>query len=55
MWELVSYNDSVNVSTVDLMRDEHEESAEDLEDDLEREENLKGRYRWLWRVYYAVV
>ena len=53
--EFVSYNDAVDILTVDLKRDEHEENVNDLEDDLEREENLKGRYRWLWRVYYAVV
>ncbi|PIL34130.1 transporter [Ganoderma sinense ZZ0214-1] len=55
VWEFVSHNDAVDILTVDLKRDEHEENVEDLEDDLEREGNLKGRYRWLWRVYYAVV
>ncbi len=55
VWEFVSYTDSVDILTVDLKRDEHEEDLEDLEEDQERELKLKGRYRWLWRVYYAVV
>ena len=55
VWEFVSYNDAVDIETVDLRRDEHEEEAEDVEEDLKREGKLKGRWRWLWRVYYAVV
>ena len=36
-------------------RDEHEEEPEDVADDAERETRLKGRWRWLWKLYYAVV
>ncbi|EJF57625.1 hypothetical protein DICSQDRAFT_140179 [Dichomitus squalens LYAD-421 SS1] len=55
VWDFLTYNDAVDVRTVDLKRDEHEEEAADLADDARRESKLKGRYRWLWKVYYAVV
>ena len=55
VWELVSYNDAVDINTVDLRRDEHEEEAADLADDAERDEKLKGRFGWFWRAYYAIV
>lgn len=54
-WRFLAYSDVVDVRTVDLRRDEHEEEPEDAADDAAREVKLQGRARWLWRVYYAVV
>ncbi|KAI0633293.1 amino acid permease-domain-containing protein [Trametes polyzona] len=54
-WKRVTYHDSVDVRTVDLRRDEHEEEPEDLIDDQKREAKLKGRWRYFWKVYYAIV
>ncbi|KAJ3922860.1 amino acid permease/ SLC12A domain-containing protein [Lentinula edodes] len=52
------YNDIVDVNTVDLYRDEHEEEEEDRIDDVERERRLKGSnlvQRTLWRLFYLIV
>ena len=54
-WRFVASSDVVDVRTVDLRRDEHEEEPEDAVDDAAREGKLQGRARWLWRLYYAVV
>ena len=55
VWGFLTYNDAVDVRTVDLKQDEHEEEPADYADDARRESKLKGRYGWLWKVYYAVV
>ncbi|KAI0365662.1 hypothetical protein BV20DRAFT_1038833 [Pilatotrama ljubarskyi] len=55
VWRRIAYNDSVDIRTVDLRRDEHEEEPEDLLDDQKREAKLKGKWGWFWKVYYAVV
>lgn len=55
VWRRVAYSDAVDIRTVDLRRDEHEEEPEDVADDLEREVHLKGRWGPLWKVYYAIV
>ncbi|OJT15330.1 hypothetical protein TRAPUB_8126 [Trametes pubescens] len=55
VWRRVAYSDAVDIRTVDLRRDEHEEEPEDVADDLEREAHLKGRWGPLWKVYYAIV
>ncbi|KAJ3810224.1 amino acid permease/ SLC12A domain-containing protein [Lentinula aff. lateritia] len=52
------YNDIVDVNTVDLYRDEHDEEEEDRVDDVERERRLKGSnlvQRTLWRLFYLIV
>ena len=50
----VRWFDLVDTKTVDLFRDEHEESAvEELEEE-ERATRLAGRWRWAWHVYYLV-
>lgn len=54
-WTSFPLHDSVNTQTVDLRRDEHHEDAEDAADDERRDAKLKGRWRKLWKVYYAVV
>ena len=54
-WSVLTYSDLVDIRTVNLQRDEHEEEPEDVADDAERETRLKGRWRWLWKLYYAVV
>ncbi|KAI0031058.1 amino acid permease-domain-containing protein [Vararia minispora EC-137] len=46
--------DTVDTDTVDLRKDEYEELSTDLEEDLEREEHLKGRVRWAWKLYYLI-
>ena len=55
VWRFLTYHDNVDVRTVDLKRDEHEEEEEDRVDDERREAKLKGRWGPLWRVYFAVV
>jgi amino acid transporter, AAT family len=47
--------DLVDVSTVDLARDEYEEGQVDSSGDDERDKRCKGRTRWLWTAYYWVV
>lgn len=47
--------DMVDVHTVDLHEDEYANVDQDEADDSEREERLKGRYGFLWRMYYLVV
>lgn len=53
-WRAWWRSDVVNVNTVDLRRDEYVEEVEDLADDEERENRLKGRWKVLWRAYYLV-
>ncbi|CDO69261.1 hypothetical protein BN946_scf185042.g163 [Trametes cinnabarina] len=55
VWHRLTYVDNVDIRTVDLKRDEHEEDPADLVDDLKREAHLKGRWGFFWRVFYAVV
>ncbi|KAI0695946.1 amino acid permease-domain-containing protein [Cerioporus squamosus] len=55
VWNVLTYNDQVDIKIVDLRRDEHHEEAEDLADDEQREAKLHGRWRWFWKVYYAIV
>ena len=52
---MLTYNDQVDITTVDLQRDEHNEEPEDAADDQDREAKLHGRWRWFWKVYYAIV
>lgn len=47
-------HDLVDLDTVDLTRDEYvDKEVDDLDNDL-REQRLKGRRGWLWRVFYLV-
>ncbi|KAI0769629.1 amino acid permease-domain-containing protein [Trametes elegans] len=55
IWRRVAYHDSVDIRTVDIRRDEYEEEETDLKDDEARERKLGGRWRWFWKVYYAIV
>lgn len=55
VWNVLTYNDQVDVKTVDLRRDEYHEAAEDIADNTQREAKFHGRWRWFWKVYYAVV
>ena len=55
VWGVLTYNDQVDITTVDLQRDEHNEEPEDAADDQDREAKLHGRWRWFWKVYYAIV
>lgn len=51
------YLDVVDVHTVDLYRDEHEEEEEDRAEDGERERRTKGTnvvQRTLWKLFYLV-
>ena len=48
------FTDLVDVHTVDLYRDEHTEDEWDRQDDEEREQRLKGRWRLLWRIWYLI-
>ena len=54
-WDRIVYSDLVDIGTVDLRKDEHEEEPEDAADDAEREVKLQGRWRWLWKLYYVIV
>lgn len=48
-------SDLVDVNTVDLTRDEYEEQVVDKVDDERIERRYAGKWRWAWRVYYALV
>lgn len=55
--KLLRYLDVVDVYTVDLYRDEHEEEEEDRAEDGERERRTKGTnvvQRTLWKLFYLV-
>ncbi|KII94587.1 hypothetical protein PLICRDRAFT_97452 [Plicaturopsis crispa FD-325 SS-3] len=50
------YSDLVDIRTVDLRRDEHEEEIDDKVDDEQRIRRISKRYSgWAWRVFYWVV
>ncbi|EKM54159.1 uncharacterized protein PHACADRAFT_97068 [Phanerochaete carnosa HHB-10118-sp] len=42
----------IDTANVDLFRDEHKDDVHDQIEDQERDLRLKGRARWLWRLYY---
>jgi len=47
--------DFVDVSRVDLYRDEHEDARFDKHEDEEvRARRLRGRAGWAWTLYYIV-
>ena len=46
--------DFVDVTRVDLYRDEHEDGQVDKHEDEARAQRLGGRARWAWAVYYLV-
>jgi len=46
--------DFVDVSDVDLYRDEHEETQVDKHEDEMRARRLRGRAGWAWTLYYTV-
>jgi amino acid permease len=46
--------DFVDVSDVDLYRDEHEETPVDKHEDEVRAQRLRGRVGWAWTLYYIV-
>jgi hypothetical protein len=46
--------DFVDVSDVDLYRDEHEETQVDKHEDEVRAQRLRGRVGWVWTLYYTV-
>jgi amino acid transporter, AAT family len=46
--------DFVDVSDVDLYRDEHEETRGDKHEDEVRVQRLRGRVGWAWTLYYTV-
>ncbi|KAJ8521185.1 hypothetical protein ONZ45_g2094 [Pleurotus djamor] len=46
------YSDLVDVGTVDLRRDEHEEDDNDKADDEQRNRRIAGKLGYLWRIYY---
>ncbi|KAF4599728.1 hypothetical protein EYR40_006827 [Pleurotus pulmonarius] len=46
------HSDLVDVHTVDLKRDEHEEGEEDKADDEQRRRRMDGKAKALWRCYY---
>ena len=46
--------DFVDVSDVDLYRDEHEETHVDKHEDEVRAQRLRGRVGWVWTLYYIV-
>lgn len=49
------HSDLVDVNTVDLIRDEHQEEVVDKADDEERERRVHGKARLLWKIYYWLV
>ncbi|KAI0743876.1 amino acid permease-domain-containing protein [Daedaleopsis nitida] len=53
--KIFSFSDLVDIRTVDLRKDEHDEEPEDLADDTRRQTKINGRWGSLWRIYYSVV
>lgn len=48
--------DIVDILSVDLYKDEHVEDAdEELNDEEVKQNDLQGRFGWLWRLYYLIV
>jgi hypothetical protein len=52
--EAQPFFDFVDVSDVDLYRDEHEETQVDKHEDEVRAQRLRGRVGWAWTLYYIV-
>ncbi len=52
--EAQPFFDFVDVSDVDLYRDEHEETHVDKHEDEVRAQRLRGRASWAWTMYYIV-
>ena len=52
--EAQPFFDFVDVSDVDLYRDEHEETQVDKHEDEVRAQRLRGRAGWVWTLYYIV-
>ena len=52
--EAQPFFDFVDVSDVDLYRDEHEETQVDKHEDEVRMQRLRGRAGWAWTLYYIV-
>ncbi|KAI0093421.1 amino acid permease-domain-containing protein [Irpex rosettiformis] len=50
----VLWFDLVDTSKVDLYADEHKDDLVDRIEDQEREQRLKGKWRWPWKVYYLI-
>ncbi|KAI9508894.1 amino acid permease-domain-containing protein [Russula earlei] len=50
-----SFFDFVDVSHVDLYRDEHEEAPFDKHEDEVRARRLRGRVGWVWALLYYIV
>lgn len=46
--------DLVDINDIDLKMYEYVEGVEDIEDDERRELRLKGRWSWLWRIWYIL-
>jgi len=42
----------MKLDEIDLVTDEYRDTVEDEEDDKGRAENLRGRWRIFWRMYY---
>jgi hypothetical protein len=45
----------VDVTTVDLIKDEYGEEETDIIDEDDRDERIKGKVGLLWRIYYWLV
>lgn len=54
VWKLVKRTSFIDLRTVDLHQDEHHDGKADLEDDNDRAAKLRGRFGWLWRLYFVV-
>jgi AAT family amino acid transporter len=52
--EAQPFFDFVDVSDVDLYRDEHTETRVDKHEDEVRAQRLRGRAGWAWTLYYTV-
>lgn len=51
-----SFGDIVDVASLDLYEDEHQDAEEDRQDDEEREHRLNapGLAGWAWRLWYIL-
>ncbi|KDQ17035.1 hypothetical protein BOTBODRAFT_620064 [Botryobasidium botryosum FD-172 SS1] len=53
-WKLVKRTRFIDLHTVDLYEDEHQDGKADLDDNEDRAERLRGRFGWLWRIYFLI-
>ena len=53
-WKLAHRIRAPDLRRIDLHHEEHEDGADDLKDDEERETRTTGKLRWAWKAWYLL-